>query len=1444
MTSPPHEERGSFSKLTLPPDLTKLSEARSFVERIGREAGLSEDRLFDLQVVVSEGCANAIEHAASAVEIEAWHLPDRLIVEITNDGTFQPGLYKDDEHRRRGLGLPLMVSLADQVHVARPGDGKTRVSLTFFLEASSTERYEPKSEGPGSVVGRLEAETLKLDAVRARETFLADVLERASQPFGVGYPDGRLGITNAAFAHLLGYSKDELGSLEWGASLTPPEWSEMEAVKLEELHRTGEPVRYEKEYVRSDGSRVPVELLVHLVRDPEGEPLYYYSFITNITERKQAEKALRESEEGVRRKLDILVSPDGDVAELELADIIDGPALQSFLEDFHRLAGIPLAIVDLKGKVLVGAGWSDICSGFHRVHPNARKNCVESDTLLTTGVPEGKFRLYKCKNHMWDIATPIMVGGRHVGNVFAGQFFFDDERVDRELFRSQAREYGFEEEAYLTALDSVPLVSREALNSCMSFFTKLAGMLSKDSYGRIRLARSVAERDALLDSVSASEEQFRAMFERHKAVMLLVDPEGGAIIDGNDAAAQEQDVLVSLAPAITEAFARKRAEEGLLRTKAALEEAVVKASSDLDAARRLLSERTRHLDAFFDHSLTPLVLLDRNFNFIRVNEAYAKACAKTVDDFPGHNHFEFYPSDARPVFEQVLRAKEPFQVTARPFEFPDHPDWGMTYWDWTLTPLLDEYGEVEALVFALEDVTSRVKASKTRRLIPGAWLAGRRLGERKRAALFVPIATAVEVLLFLGISRLGPPSRYLGIPGAAAALIGVVAAVAAGPVAGAIVALAGGVAYLAFLAEFGRAISWPAIIGSIVLWTLASVVAGIGADWVRRRAADRETLLSQSVKDRDALMKSLRESSERYRVVADFTYDWEDWLGPDGRFVYVSPSVQRVTGHRREEFIEDPGLFLSLVHREDREAIGRLFELLDATPARLEFRIVRADGEERWIERACQMMYDADGRLLGRRGSNRDVTERKRAETERERLLTQEQDLVEELSAANEELRMQTEELAVRDEELQSQNEELVLIQEGLTESGRLSQALNHVNESLNSILEFSEVLRQVVREGAVALDAERAVLELREEDGWLVQELLGLPEHLRGSHLSQEEASVATAMVLQGDILVIEDARRDPRVNTSTLLRYGTTAALVVPVRLRGLILGSLHFIWASGRRTFSIAEMDFARKLTTSLAFALENARLLEEQTNIAERLQLALLDMPQQAHGVEFGHLYRSATEKASVGGDFYDVFPLKDGRIAALIGDVSGHGVDAARIAILVKDVVHAFAHEFRSPSAILRKTNELLIQEGTPGFVTMFFGTLDTQGGLLTYASAGHPNVLRRTGDRAVVLLEAASAPLGVFGDHSWEESEVRLREEDLLFLYTDGAIEARRNGDFFGQKGLIEALKRWSEPSPELLPQAVLAEVLTFSGGVLTDDVAMVALRLTDGGAHGSPPQG
>ncbi len=116
------------------------------------------------------------------------------------------------------------------------------------------------------------------------------------------------------------------------------------------------------------------------------------------------------------------------------------------------------------------------------------------------------------------------------------------------------------------------------------------------------------------------------------------------------------------------------------------------------------------LDLFFKHTLDCVVLLDKDFNFIRVNEAYAKVCQREVSDFPGHNHFEFYPSDAQAIFEDVIRTKEPFEITARPFEFPDHPEWGVTYWNWTLVPILNDKEEIFLLVFTLRDVTKQINA--------------------------------------------------------------------------------------------------------------------------------------------------------------------------------------------------------------------------------------------------------------------------------------------------------------------------------------------------------------------------------------------------------------------------------------------------------------------------------------------------------------------------------------------------------------------------------------------------------------------------------------------------------------------------------------------------------------------------------------------------------------
>ena len=126
--------------------------------------------------------------------------------------------------------------------------------------------------------------------------------------------------------------------------------------------------------------------------------------------------------------------------------------------------------------------------------------------------------------------------------------------------------------------------------------------------------------------------------------------------------------------------------------------------------------------------------------------------------------------------------------------------------------------------------------------------------------------------------------------------------------------------------------------------------------------------------------EALRASEERYRTVADFTYDWEYWTGPDGKFLYCSPACERITGYRAEEFERDPGLLTAIVHPDDRFRVtSHVDQPPDAFPesCELEYRIRTCTGEERWIAHACQAVRSREGTYLGRRASNRDITERK-----------------------------------------------------------------------------------------------------------------------------------------------------------------------------------------------------------------------------------------------------------------------------------------------------------------------------------------------------------------------------------------------------------------------------------------------------------------------------------
>lgn len=187
----------------------------------------------------------------------------------------------------------------------------------------------------------------------------------------------------------------------------------------------------------------------------------------------------------------------GDKNDLKLERVLDAEGVQSLVDDFYKLTHIAIGIVDVNGKVLVSKGWQDICTKFHRVHPATCLNCIESDLNLTRNVSSGEFKMYKCGNNMWDISTPIILEGKHLGNIFLGQFIFDDEEVDYEFFRSQARKYGFDEEEYIAALDKVPRWSHEFVNTAMSLYVKVANMISVLNYKNIQLEKLLSERHKL-----------------------------------------------------------------------------------------------------------------------------------------------------------------------------------------------------------------------------------------------------------------------------------------------------------------------------------------------------------------------------------------------------------------------------------------------------------------------------------------------------------------------------------------------------------------------------------------------------------------------------------------------------------------------------------------------------------------------------------------------------------------------------------------------------------------------------------------------------------------------------------------------------------------------------------------------------------------------------------
>jgi serine phosphatase RsbU (regulator of sigma subunit) len=279
---------------------------------------------------------------------------------------------------------------------------------------------------------------------------------------------------------------------------------------------------------------------------------------------------------------------------------------------------------------------------------------------------------------------------------------------------------------------------------------------------------------------------------------------------------------------------------------------------------------------------------------------------------------------------------------------------------------------------------------------------------------------------------------------------------------------------------------------------------------------------------------------------------------------------------------------------------------------------------------------------------------------------------------------------------------------------------------------------------------------------------------------------------------------------------------AFDLPLVLLGIpVVGTLVY----GRRFLRQAQEVEARSLLE------RRAEEVIEQEAVAPRAwaaRLAPQDLPDFV-GFEVGQVYEAGT--GLMAGDFYDVYPTSKDRLAAVIGDVSGHGIEPSITAFQTKYLLRVFLRQYRDPAQALEELNQVMsAQGGSEEFVSLCCVVFDTAAGTMRYASAGHPPaVLWHDGE---IRKLASTGPLLTLDPKgTFTSREIEMRPGDLMVMYTDGLIEARAGEQLFGDDRVAQIVRRDPGQQATVMCKSLLEAARDFSAAPIGDDVAILAIR-------------
>jgi len=297
--------------------------------------------------------------------------------------------------------------------------------------------------------------------------------------------------------------------------------------------------------------------------------------------------------------------------------------------------------------------------------------------------------------------------------------------------------------------------------------------------------------------------------------------------------------------------------------------------------------------------------------------------------------------------------------------------------------------------------------------------------------------------------------------------------------------------------------------------------------------------------------------------------------------------------------------------------------------------------------------------------------------------------------------------------------------------------------------------------------------------------------------------------------------------------LEQGWSGA-VVPIATPAEVLASLTIISVQPGSPVTAETIDQATAIGGQAALAIDNARLYQQQKQFSDMMQRSLLprSVPE-LRGLELGDAYESSAH-VEVGGDVYDFMELGDGRLAVTLGDVTGHGIEAAADMAMAKFVFRSLAREHPDPGDFLQSANEVVVGEIAPGkFITLVYMLIDGGKGEVAAAGAGHPPPRIVASDGSVTGLEVRGLVLGIEPSQQYEQVRATLDIGGAVVLYTDGVIEARRGSELYGVERLDRLLSERSDLSADELAQVVLDDCRAFARGELADDCAVVVVKRT-----------